>query len=39
LRTGIENTSPQNVLDGDLDDFIKASLSARLDGGPLAQID
>ncbi|MEZ5811400.1 MAG: peptide chain release factor 2 [Rhizobiaceae bacterium] len=34
LRTGIENTSPQDVLAGDLDDFIRASLSARIDGNP-----
>jgi peptide chain release factor 2 len=42
LRTGIENTSPQNVLDGDLDDFMEASLSQRIEGGvrqPVADID
>ncbi len=39
LRTGVENTSPQNVLDGDLDDFIKASLSARIEGGPAAAVE
>lgn len=26
LRTGVENTNPQSVLDGDLDEFIEASL-------------
>lgn len=32
LRTGFESTSPQNVLDGDLNDFMEAALSDRLDG-------
>lgn len=32
LRTGVESTSPQNVLDGDLYDFMEAALSDRLDG-------
>ncbi len=32
LRTGVENTSPSNVLDGDLDEFMEASLSARVEG-------
>jgi peptide chain release factor 2 len=26
LRTGVETSNPQPVLDGDLDDFIEASL-------------
>ena len=42
LRTGVENTSPQSVLDGDLDDFMEASLSQRIEGGvqqPVADID
>ncbi len=30
LRTGIERTDPNEVLDGDLDDFIEASLKAGL---------
>jgi peptide chain release factor 2 len=38
LRTGNESTSPSDVLDGDLDDFMKASLSARIDGANAAQI-
>lgn len=38
LRTGKESTSPQGVLDGDLDEFIKASLSARIDGGPATPV-
>jgi len=33
LRTNVENTSPQNVLDGDLDGFMEAALAARLDTG------
>jgi peptide chain release factor 2 len=42
LRTGTENTSPQNVLDGDLDDFMEASLAQRIEGGvqqPVEDID
>jgi peptide chain release factor 2 len=38
LRTGNESTSPSDVLDGDLDDFMKASLSARIDGANAAQV-
>jgi peptide chain release factor 2 len=33
LRTGVENTSPSSVLDGDLDEFMEASLSQRIEGG------
>ncbi|MBZ0164255.1 MAG: peptide chain release factor 2 [Notoacmeibacter sp.] len=33
LRTGTESTSPQNVLDGDLDEFMEASLAHRIEGG------
>jgi len=32
LRTGVETSQPQNVLDGELDPFIAAALAARLDG-------
>ena len=32
LRTGVESTSPPDVLDGELDDFMEASLSQRIDG-------
>lgn len=42
LRTGVESTSPSDVLDGDLDDFMEASLSQRIEGGvsqPVADID
>lgn len=31
LRTGVENTNPQAVLDGDLDEFIEAALAQRVD--------
>ena len=30
LRTGIENTAPSNVLDGDLDEFMEAALALRV---------
>ncbi len=33
LRTGAQSYSPQNVLDGDLDAFMQASLAQRLRGG------
>ena len=33
LRTGVESTSPSSVLDGDLDEFMEASLSHRIEGG------
>ena len=33
LRTGMQSYSPQNVLDGDLDAFMQASLSQRIKGG------
>ena len=42
LRTGVESTSPQDVLDGELDDFMEAALSQRLEGGasqPIEDID
>lgn len=32
LRTGVDTSQPQNVLDGELDPFIAAALAARLDG-------
>jgi peptide chain release factor 2 len=32
LRTGVESSQPQNILDGDLDEFIAAALAARVDG-------
>jgi peptide chain release factor 2 len=33
LRTGFQSTSPGNVLDGDLDPFMEASLAQRVSGG------
>ena len=33
LRTGTESTSPQSVLDGDLDEFMEAALAQRVYGG------
>lgn len=38
LRTSVENTSPQDVLDGDLDEFMKASLSQRVAGEAAAEV-
>ena len=38
LRTGVESTSPSDVLDGDLDDFMEASLSQRIDGAASPQV-
>ncbi len=32
LRTGVENTDPQSVLNGSLDEFIEASLARRIHG-------
>lgn len=32
LRTGTESTSPQDVLDGDLDNFMEAALAHRIQG-------
>ena len=42
LRTGVETSDTQGVLDGDLDDFMAASLAARVSGAgekPVADID
>jgi peptide chain release factor 2 len=33
LRTGKESTTPSDVLDGDLDGFMEASLAQRIRGG------
>jgi peptide chain release factor 2 len=30
LRTGVKRSDPQKVLDGDLDEFLAASLAARV---------
>jgi peptide chain release factor 2 len=42
LRTGTQSTEPKKVLDGDIDDFIEASLAHRVSGGagePVEDID
>jgi peptide chain release factor 2 len=42
LRTGIENTNPSAVLDGEIDGFIEAALAQRIHGGggaPVADLD
>jgi peptide chain release factor 2 len=33
LRTGVENTSPDNVLDGEIDGFVEAALAQRVGQG------
>ncbi len=37
LRTGVESTSPQDVLNGDLNEFMEAALAQRL-GGPSVDV-
>lgn len=42
LRTGVESTSPQDVLNGELDPFMEAALSQRVEGGsdqPIEDLD
>jgi peptide chain release factor 2 len=39
LRTGFTSTSPQQVLDGDLDGFMAASLAQRIEGGTGVVVD
>ncbi len=38
LRTGTQSSSPDTVLDGDLDPFIEATLAQRMRGGAAAEI-
>jgi peptide chain release factor 2 len=38
LRTGVENTNPSAVLDGDIDGFIEAALAQRIHGGGEAAV-
>ncbi|MBA5776480.1 peptide chain release factor 2 [Stappia sp. F7233] len=38
LRTGVETTSPQDVLDGELDAFMEAALAQRVFGGEPAEV-
>jgi peptide chain release factor 2 len=39
LRTGEQSTAPDDVLDGDIDPFIQATLSARIKGGTGAVVE
>ncbi len=39
LRTGVQSAQPQDVLDGKLDPFIYAALSAQVDGNATAEIE
>ncbi|MBM3609599.1 MAG: peptide chain release factor 2, partial [Alphaproteobacteria bacterium] len=39
LRTGVTSSSPDDVLDGDLDDFMQASLAQKVHGGGPVQIE
>lgn len=39
LRTGVESTDPQSVLDGDLDKFMEAALAQKVEGFQEAQED
>jgi peptide chain release factor 2 len=39
LRTGVTSTSPQKVLDGDLDDFMQATLAQKVFGGGPEQVE
>lgn len=38
LRTGLENTSPDAVLDGTIDGFIEAALAQKVEGGGQTQV-
>ncbi len=39
LRTGVESTSPESVLDGNLDQFMKAALALKIEGGPDGEVE
>ena len=39
LRTGVVSGTPDEVLDGDLDEFMEASLAQRVNGGGPASIE
>lgn len=39
LRTGVERSDAQKVLDGDLDVYLEAALASRIDGGAVAEND
>ncbi len=38
LRTGVTSSSPSTVLDGDLDEFMAASLAQQVHGGAVAEV-
>jgi peptide chain release factor 2 len=38
LRTGMESSSPSDVLDGELDEFMEASLAHRISGAPDTEV-
>lgn len=39
LRTGVETSATQAVLDGDLDRFLEAALAMKIDGGPATPVE
>ena len=39
LRTGVESTSPDDVLDGEVSPFMEAALAQRINGGANASVD
>jgi peptide chain release factor 2 len=39
LRTGVTSSSPQDVLNGDLDDFMQATLAQKVFGGGPEQVE
>ncbi|MBC8131219.1 MAG: peptide chain release factor 2 [Rhizobiaceae bacterium] len=39
LRTGVQSTAPQDVLDGKIDDFMEAALAHRVHGGDIEVAD
>ena len=39
LRTGVESTSPDDVLDGEVSPFMEAALAQRINGGAKASVD
>ncbi len=39
LRTGVVSTAPDDVLDGDLDDFMEAALAQRIEGAAAEVVD
>ena len=39
LRTGVESSNPNAVLDGDIDAFIEAALAQRVHGGEAEKVE